>query len=498
MTPALTAFVLAVGLVSTTWFVPSTTQHVAAKPRLADSFVPSGSNRIAPASRDIPLIFIENVGQFDKRVHFQARSGNTTLFLTDEALWVSLTEPSPQSDPTAEAERLDAVDAESETGHQFNLKLSFVGANPRPRLEPFDRLDTRVSFFTGNDPSKWRTSVPVWGSVSYVDLYPGVDLEITSRNGQLVQRLVAREHSFLQDVHLRVEGVDSLVLEGNHLRLTTPLGDFALPLLTVEGATPKMEPAVSVVDGVYQVSTPFASISPLAINATLTSTPTLLYSTYLGGNDEDRAYDIALDSAGNVYITGQTSSTDFPTTPGAYDRFYSGDPFDVFVSKLSADGSTLLYSTYLGGNSEDGGNAITVDSVGNAYIAGATYSTDFPTTPDVLDITLDGGRDAFVAKLNAAGDALIFGTYLGGSNWEYAYGIAVDGEGNAYVTGFTHGGFPTTPGAVQPTHGGATDPFVVKLNSDGSALVYSTYLGGSLYLGPVQKERAFLPLILKP
>jgi hypothetical protein len=449
---------------------------------------PSGSDRGAPASRGTPLAFIENVGQFDDRVDFQVRSGNMTLFLTNDALWISLTEPSSQTDAIAEADMHDSVDAGSEPCRQVNLKLSFVGANPHPHLEPFDRLDTRVSFFYGNNPTDWHAGVPVWGGVRYVDLYPGVNLEITGQDGQLTQRLVVREHSSLQNVRLRVEGADTLTFEGDHLRLATLLGDVALPLLTVEGMAPEVEPAISAVDGAYDVSTPFASISPLAITARSASTSTLHYSTYLGGSCEDRGYDIAVDNTGNVYVTGQIASVDFPTTPGAYDTSNNDDPpgcqigdytGDVFITKLSADGSTLLYSTYLGGNSEDAGYGIAVDSTGNVYIAGKTYSIDFPTTPGALDANLNGGRDAFVAKLNATGDDLIYSTYLGGNNWEYGLDVAVDDQGYAYVTGFTHGGFPTTPGVIQPSPSYSIDPFVVKLNLDGSDLVYSTYLGGS-------------------
>jgi hypothetical protein len=479
VTPFLTVFVLVVSLVPMTWFAPSITQHTVAESQLPASVAPSGSTRIAPASRGIPLIFIENVGQFDKRVHFQARSGNTMLFLTDDALWVSLTELSSKPDPISEMETPDAVDTETGTVRGINLKLSFVGANPHPRLEPFNKLDTQISFFTGSDPGQWHTHLPAWGGVRYVDLYPGADLEITSQNGQLAPRLVVREHPSLQNVRLRVEGADDLALEDDILRLATRLGNVALPLLAVEGAAPKVEPAISVVDEAYQVFAPFASMSPPAINATLTSIPTLLYSTYLGGSGDDMADDITVDSADNVYITGQTSSANFLTTPGVYDTSYNGNPVDVFVSKLSADGSTLLYSTYLGGSDVDAGNGIAVDSAGNVYITGATYSTDFPATPTALDTTLNGGRDAFVAKLNATGDVLIYGTYLGGSLWEYGLDIAVDDADDAYVTGFTHGGFPTTPGVVQRIHSGSCDAFVTKLNADGSALVYSTYLGGS-------------------
>lgn len=478
-TLSLIAVVLVASLVSMVWFVSSTIQTVVAESPLPALAASSGNNRIVQGSQGVPLPYIENVGQFDKHVQFQARSGNTTLFLTNTALWISLTDQASKSDFAAEVESPDAPGAKNESGRQVNLKLSFVDANPHPRLEPLDRLDTRISFFTSNDPAKWHTNVPAWGGVRYVDLYPGVDLEITSRNGQLAQRLVVREHSSLQDVRLSVEGADEVALEGNHLRLVTPLGDLALPLLTVEGGTTKNEPAILMADESYLVSNPFTANSLPTTNTP--SNSELRYSTFLGGSDNDLGYDLALDNEGNVYITGQTSSPNLPTTPGAYDRTYNGNPRDAFVSKLSADGSTLLYSTYLGGMGEDVGVGITVGDEGHIYIAGYTFSSDFPTTDGALDGILSGGRDAFVAKLNADGDNLIYGTYLGGGSWDYGYCITTDDTGNAYVGGFTHGGFPTTSGAAQTTFGGSGDGFAIKLSPDGSTLLYSTYLGGYSY-----------------
>jgi hypothetical protein len=212
------------------------------------------------------------------------------------------------------------------------------------------------------------------------------------------------------------------------------------------------------------------------------TTSTLQYSTFFGGGNSDDKVDLAVDDEGNVYIAGTTSSPDLPTTPGAYDRWYNGNT-DVFLAKLSADGSTLLYSTYLGGSGEEMGLAIAVDDEGNVYITGLTYSVDFPATPGALDTTLDGGRDAFVAKLNAAGDELLYATYLGGISWDYGFCIAIDDAGSAFVGGFTHGSFPVTPGAAQTTFGGFGDGFVAKLSPDGSAMVYGTYLGGSSWEG---------------
>ncbi len=206
----------------------------------------------------------------------------------------------------------------------------------------------------------------------------------------------------------------------------------------------------------------------------------LVYSTYLGGNKGDRATGIAIDSNGNAYITGDTYSSNFPTTSGAFQTTYSGGSNDAFVSKLNATGSGLIYSTYLGGNGSDGGCSIAVDSSGNAYVTGGTTSTNFPTSPGAVQTTYGSNTDTFVSKLNASGSALVYSTYLGSSGSDTGNGIAVDSNGNAYVTGFTFGAnFPTTNEAFQTHFYGNEDAFVSKLNASGSALVYSTLLGGS-------------------
>ena len=187
-----------------------------------------------------------------------------------------------------------------------------------------------------------------------------------------------------------------------------------------------------------------------------------------------------MDGAGSAYVTGHTGSTDFPTTAGAARRPSPAD-FDAFVTKLDATGSGLVYSTYLGGSSADFGCGIAVDGAGSAYVTGGTRSTDFPTTAGAAQTTYAGGFDAFVTKLDATGSGLVYSTYLGGSDGDVGFGIAVDGAGSAYVTGVTVStDFPTTAGAVQTTHAGdIADAFVTKLDATGSGLVYSTYLGGS-------------------
>ncbi|TCP69384.1 SBBP repeat-containing protein [Baia soyae] len=206
----------------------------------------------------------------------------------------------------------------------------------------------------------------------------------------------------------------------------------------------------------------------------------LIYSTYLGGSGNDtldnNSHPIAIDAAGNVYVTGTTASTDFPVTAGAFQPAYGGGASDAFVAKINALGSGLIYSTYLGGSGADVGTSIDVDS-GNAYVTGYTTSTDFPTA-GAFQPANAGGQDAFVTKLNASGSGLVYSTYLGGSASDIANEIVVDGAGNAYITGGTNSpNFPTTAGVFQPTLGGDQDVFVTKLNPSGNNLVFSTYLG---------------------
>jgi hypothetical protein len=205
----------------------------------------------------------------------------------------------------------------------------------------------------------------------------------------------------------------------------------------------------------------------------------LAYSTYLGGAPDDEGFGIAVDASGNAYVTGRTRSPGFPTTPSAFDRRFNGGFYDVFVTKMDATGSAALYSTYLGGADWDEGVAIAVDEAGDAYVTGRTVSANFPTTAGAIDRSLAGYEDAFVTKIRMSESALAYSTYLGGDSFDEGFGIAVDGSGSAYVSGFTFSSdFPTTAGAFDRTHDGS-DAFVSKLDSLGAGLVYSTYLGGT-------------------
>ncbi len=221
----------------------------------------------------------------------------------------------------------------------------------------------------------------------------------------------------------------------------------------------------------------------------------LLYSTFLGGSADDRAYAIALDAYGDALVTGRTKSPDFPITPGAFDPTFQNTICGLvlcahgFVSKLSADGSALAYSSYLGGRSSDRGLGIAVDTSGDAYVVGYTNSSDFPVTPGAYGTAFHAGAcgsftcsEGFVAKVNPAGTALAYSTFLGGSKTEHVHEVAIDSGGAAYVTGETNStDFPVTPGGYETTYPGAGNrhAFVARLDATGSSIVYSTFLGGS-------------------
>ncbi|MEW5987001.1 MAG: SBBP repeat-containing protein, partial [Chloroflexota bacterium] len=452
--------------------------------RLSAGDAPLGAGAPPPALsqsplRQSPLRFIQNVGQFDDQARFQASGAANNLWLADGALWLTLLERSqpPTGGVPQEKSGLPELAPPRQGVH---LKLSFAGANPRPRLEPFDRLQTHVSYFIGQDASKWRPDVPVWGGVRYVDLYPGLDLELTGTGGRLQPRLVARSEVSLSAVRLRVEGAEALSVDGHHLRISTAVGEVAFPLLVVvrpDGSPISLKaPALEGSD--REVSAPFTRGDRLEPFVPLDDPTDLIYSTFLGGGDQEAGHAIAVGPDGTAYVTGYTYSSNFETTPGAFDRAYDGLG-DIFVTRLITDGSALSFSTYLGGSNDDVGNAIAVGSEGTVYVTGTTYSFDFPFTPGAYDEDYDPLGDAFVTQLNATGTGLMYSTFLGGSSLDTARAIAADAAGLAYVTGYTNSNdFPTTSGALDTTYEGGQDAFVTKLSADGSALPYSTFLGG--------------------
>lgn len=444
----------------------------------------------------VPLMFIENVGQFDPRVRFQMRGASEMMWLAEDAIWITVIgrQVDKAEEANCEVSLVYLSTCLPASARGVNIRLTFPGANPHPRLEPFDRLDTTVSYFTGSDASRWRADVPVWGGVRYVDLYPGVDLEITALNGRWTWQVTEREpRSPIEHPMLHVEGADEVALEANHLRLQSGNEQVILPLLAVDGV-PTASPSIAKVgEAVFDV------LSPLMSSTANTAAPNrripvdnpndLVYSTFLGGVLYEAGEAVAVDPSGHAYVTGITPSADFPTTPGVIDPSLGGLA-DAFVAKLNPSGTGLVYATFLGGSAGDNANALDVDDLGYAFVVGRTFSADFPTTVDAFDSTLGGEADAFVAILSPSGTALVYATFLGGSEYDAAGGIALRSPSGISITGTTDSpDFPTTSGAFDAECGtdGACnfngsfsypDAFVVAMTPGSPVLNYSTFIGG--------------------
>jgi hypothetical protein len=348
-----------------------------------------------------------------------------------------------------------------------------------------DELPGRSNYFIGSDPRLWRSNVPNYARVRYRDIYPGIDLLFYGTpQGDLECDFVVSPGANANLVRLDFAGAEEPALDGEgNLLFEIGVGDLRLraPVIYQQvGSTRHKLEGGYAIEPQGQVRFEIAAYDP---KHALIIDP-ILYSTYLGGSGEDSGGDVAVDASGAAYIVGSTRSANFPTTPGVAQPLPgstcdSPACTDAFIAKINPAGTALVYSTFLGGSNFDSGNAVDVDGLGNAFVAGDTLSSNFPTTTGAFQTALSGARDGFVAMLNANGSALGYSTYLGGSGDEVVNAVAIDAGGHAYSAGSTTStNFPTKI-PVRASLSGSEDGFLTKLNPAGSALVYSTYWGGN-------------------
>jgi len=460
----------------------------------------------------VPLYFVENQGQYRAQAKYVARGPQLTGYFDEASVFVA--------------------------ADRGSFRISFPGANASPRLEGMGRAAARINFLVGA-PSQWRTDLPAWDAIAYRSIFPGVDLIFSSDRDRLKSDFIVAPGVDPETIRLRYEGGAIHLDASGALVLPVGRGEFreeaptlyqeiAGKRIAVEGAFRLrrdgtvgfrvgaydqrrpliIDPALSYstylggsgMDAVTSVAVDGAGNAYLAGWTTSSDLPTanpvqaqqkgsvdafvaklgpggnsLIYCTFLGGRSDDRAFGIAVDPAGNAYVTGWAASGAFPVVAPVQSTLAGAK--DAFVAKLNPSGNALIYSTYLGGSANDSGNAIAVDAAGNAYVAGYTYSSNFPTL-SAYQNSNHGPQNAFVAKLTSSG-LLIYSTYLGGNGNDGAAAIAADAAGNAYVTGGTTSTNFPTGSPLQAASGGNQDVFITKLNPAGTGLIYSTYLGGS-------------------
>lgn len=358
------------------------------------------------------------------------------------------------------------------------VRMQVINGNPAAAPQAWDALPGKSNYFLGKDPKNWHTGVPQFARVSYKNVYPGVDLAYYGQQSKLEFDFVVAPDADAAPIGLAFKGAEAIATDGSgNLVVSSAAGNVVLhtPFAYQQSnGNRQLVDARFELRGKNKVG---ISLGSYDRKRELVIDPSVTYSTYLGGTAEDDGYGIGFDSTGAAYVTGQTESTDFPTAGGISPNTNKG-AFDAFVTKFAANGSSLIYSTYVGGTGSDSGNALAVDSSGDVFVAGGTTSSDFPTTASAFQKTYGGGSvDGFAFELNPAGTALTYSTYLGGSGEDVATGIAIDSSG-AYVVGKTGStNFPPNP-TIQTQLAGTGNGFVAKLNPAGSALLYATYLGG--------------------
>jgi aldose sugar dehydrogenase len=405
---------------------------------------------------DLPLAFEVNAGQFDARIKFLSRgSGSVLELVSNEAILRS---------------------------SQASFVFKFVGANPHANIDGADQLPGHRNYLLGNQAENWHTDVPTFRKVVYEGIYPGIDLAFYGNQKRIEYDLEiapgadprAIRLAFDRGVRPRISADGDLILRSKDISVVE-----RKPLIyqNVNGARRTVEGHYALLrhrEVAFEIGE-YDRTKPLVID------PTLVYSTYLGGSGDDSGSSIAIDTSGNVYIAGTTASTNFPTHGPAYPN--NKGLSDIFVTKIDSTGSNIVYSTYIGGSGLDRADGITLDSSGNAYVVGRVGDTsvDFPTTPGSLAPTYRGGDfDGVVFKLNAAGNNLVYSSFIGGEDNDSTEGIAVDSAGNAYLTGGTRSsGFPVKSSGFQSFRAGDTDAYLTKLDPSGSTVLYSTMLGGS-------------------
>jgi hypothetical protein len=401
------------------------------------------------ASPHMPFAFVENRGQADAHVRFIGTGPEFKAWFEDRGVIL---------------QQRETV-----------VSVTFEGG-AKPAIGAEEPLGGTANYLRGRDPAGWQTNLPLFGEIRYTGVWPGIEVTYRTEQSRVAAEYRVAPGAAVNQIRLRFDG-DARIQADGALRVSGRSGDFVerKPVLfqSVDGRRVEVAGAFQrLPDGAIGFRAgDYDHARPLVID------PSILFSGFFGGTTQEGITAIAVNYYSNVIVAGWTSSTDLPASAGA--QIGNGGGVDAFVASFSPDGGSLNYCTYLGGSGDDRAFAVTVDAAMNTYLTGWTQSVNFPLK-GAFQTRLSGPRDAFVAKLNPAGNALLYSTYLGGTGSDTGYAIAVDGTGAAIVAGdSTSTNLPVTAGAFRTVSGGAQDAFVAKLSPAGNALFFLTYLGGS-------------------
>ena len=436
----------------------------------AEANAQSQSEKMKQAYGRLPMSFEANQGQADEAVKFIARGHGYQVFLTASEAALVL-----QSQGPVDKDNLQSAIRDSQPNV---LRFKLQNARLTDEIAGSGLLPGKSNYLIGNDSSRWRTNIPNFSRVEYKEVYPGIAMAFYGTQRALEYDFIVAPGMDPSDITLAVEGADKLELDANgdlvfHVGNQRVYHRAPVSYQTIGGKQQQVSSRYVLRGGNnigFEVPG-YDRKQPLVID------PVIDFSTFFGGIGSDEGYAIAVDSTGGAYVTGTTYSNNFNTF-APLQTINRGGKYDAFITKINAEGSAIVYSTYLGGSNEDSGHGIAVNSNGEAFIAGITNSQDFNTRNAFQPVITGLTEDAFVTKVNATGTDLLFSTYLGGSNIDQGFAIALTTAGDAVVAGSTAStNFPLL-NPLQNTNRGNTDIFVSKIKGDGTQLLYSTYLGG--------------------
>lgn len=429
--------------------------------------------------------FVENKGQWDSRARFLLRTNGLDVWITSRGVLYDLyrLDCNAKVDAPSLPMMHTATGLPSITRRSHVVGISFEGASFAPEACGSGRLPGHHNYIIGNDPAKWGMNAALYRGAHIANLYDGISAEFYLDNGMPRYDLIVQPGADPAQIRMKVEGAGEVIVsQEGVLTMATSLGTLEQRDLyayqVVEGVKQQVTCRFIVEAGNsvrFDVGN-YDRTRPLVVDP-------LIWSSSIAGYD--KGYSVAVDGSGSAFVAGSSESPDYPVTTGPYDISYN-DNIDAVVTKMNETGSALVYSTFIGGNGEDEAYGIAIDAGGNACITGTTKSSDYPVTAGSYDVSYNGQSDVFVTKLNSAGNLLIYSTFVGGKALDDAKCIALDADGSAFITGLTSTKiytpdleYPTTVGAYDTSPGSNFDVFVTKLNPNGSALLYSTFIGGT-------------------
>jgi gliding motility-associated-like protein len=448
-------------------------------------------SNLAQTEIDFPQtrhFFIENKGQWPKQVKFLARLGGMNCWITDSGVVYDYYRIDRNYSMDSIIRLLPHEKDEFERTHTSCkgqvVRMDYEGINLNAEKQGTDKSEAYYNYFIGNDSTKWASYVGLYGELIVKDAYFGIDIRYYFDSGQIRYDYLVKPGADIASISFSLIGADDVTVnEPGELIIQTSLGEVKHGRLFAYQKIGKEKREV-ICRFVRKEDGNFGIIASSYEKGSILVIDPLVWSTFLGGMENDFVYSFTLDKNSNVSFTGFTNSATYPTTTGVYDNTQNGNE-DIIVTKLNSNASSLIYSTFIGGNRQENGISLDADLSDNLVLTGLTYSTNFPTTLNAFDRTFNspafGGSDIIVVKINSNGTSLIFSTYLGGSSSDGGYSVLLDDKGNSYISGATKStNFPTTNGALQRTFSGGNDDAIIsKFDPTGSLLAYSTYLGGA-------------------